>query len=83
MFGGCQAGVEIDEQITERQQVGFERSGVDSLAQDTDHLFRHELVEIPDRRKVRVGIAADKLDRSGHTVKEGLEQIVRVRRGRT
>jgi len=78
LFDACESCVEVDKQVAQREQVHLHRSRIDSLAESVNHLFRHKTVKIPDRREMGIGIATSKLNRSGYTMQEGLERIVRV-----
>ena len=83
LFDGCEPGVEVNEQVAEREQLCLKRSRIHSLAKSADHLFRHKTVKIPDRREMGIGITRGEFNRSRHTLQERSKRVAGVRGIRT
>jgi hypothetical protein len=75
--------VKVDKQVAEREQVRFERPRIHSFAKYSNNLLRHKMIQVFDRREMGIGITRGKLNRSSHTLEEGLKGIVKVDRLRT
>ncbi len=68
LFGRREAGMKINKQTAQREQLNLERARVEALTEFAYHLFRHKTVEIFDRREVGTGITASELNGSRHSL---------------